>query len=172
MIRYLFYLVFVVCLVLLQTSILPYLPFVGRFYDFLIPLIVYLSLYKPLGDGLPVLAAGGLIMDMLSGAPIGIYMTTYLWVFIACRGAPRWISIRDHLLFSVLVVLGVLFQNVLFSAAVLMAEAPRFFTPHSLRIILLQLFWALVTAPFLWLGFRYLFVNPGRLSGKESRNGI
>lgn len=172
MIRYLFYLVLVVFLVILQTSILPYLPVVGRFYDFLIPFIVYLSLYKPLGDGLPVLAAGGLAMDMLSGAPIGIYLTTYLWIFIACRGAPRWISIREHLLFSLLVVLGVLFENILFSVAVLSAETPRFFTAHSLRIILLQLFWALVTAPFFWLGFQYLFVNPGWLSGKGSRNGI
>ena len=172
MIRYLFYLVLVVFLVILQTSILPYLPEGGRFYDLLIPFIVYLSLYKPLGDGLPVLAAGGVAMDMLSGSPIGIYLTTYLWVFIACRGAPRWISIRPHLLFSLLVLLGVLFQNTLFAAAVLSAETSRFFTAHSLRIILLQHFWALVTSPFLWLGFQYLFANPGWFSGKAGRNGI
>ena len=171
MIRYLFYLLLVVFLVILQTSILPYLPAVGRFYDFLIPFIVYLSLYKPLVDGLPVLTVAGLAMDMLSGAPIGIYLTTYLWVYIACRGAPRLVSIRSQLLFPALVVLGVLFQNLIFAAAALSSGNPGLFNAHSLRIILMQHVWALVTAPFLWMGFHYLFFSPGWFAGPAGRNG-
>ncbi len=171
MIRYLFYLFLVVLLVLMQTCILPYLPAIFRFYDFLVPFAVYLSLYHTLGEGLPVLLIAGLTMDMLSGAPIGIYLTTYLWVFVAFRPVPRWVKVKDHFLFSLLSVLGVLFENLIFVIAILLGPHRLFFTAQSLQTIVLQLFWAFVTAPFLWLGFQYLFDNSGRFFPKRTKNG-
>lgn len=156
-----FYLVVTVLLVIVQTSIIPYMPGFFRFYDFLVPLAVYLSLYKPLSHGLPVLIAAGLIMDMLSGAPIGIYLTTYIWVFLAFRRVARWVGIKDHMLFSMLAVIGVLFQNLIFSAAMISWSFQEFLVFQNLQVILLQVFWAVVTAPFLWLGFRYCFTDYG-----------
>ncbi|MFP4158727.1 MAG: hypothetical protein ACLFQ9_03335 [Desulfobacterales bacterium] len=166
MIRYLFYLITVVFLVIVQTSIIPYMPGILKFYDFLVPFVVYLSLYKPLSHGLPVLAAAGLVMDMLSGAPIGIYLTTYLWVFLAFRRVARWVGIKDHLLFSLLAVLGVVFENLIFSV-VLISSSPRvFFTLDSLELIFLQVLWTVVTAPFLWLAFKYCFGDHGRIEAR------
>lgn len=138
------------------------MPQALRFYDFLVPFAVYLSLYKPLCEGLVVLAAAGLVMDMLSGAPIGVYLTTYLWVFLAFRRVGRWVGIKDHLLFSLLAVLGVLFQNIIFIIAVVAGSSRGFFTIQSLQIILLQIFWTMVTAPFLWLGFKRCFADYSR----------
>lgn len=142
------------------------MPEILKFYDFLVPLAVYLSLYKPLSHGLPVLIAAGLIMDMLSAAPIGIYVTSYLWVFLAFRRVARWVGIKDHLLFSMLAVIGVLFENLIFAIAVIPANPQGFFTLQSLQIILIQVFWTVITAPFLWLGFNYCFTDHGRLPGK------
>ncbi|MCF8111050.1 MAG: hypothetical protein K9J85_06135 [Desulfobacteraceae bacterium] len=165
MIRYLFYLIIVVLLVIIQTSVIPYMPPVFRFYDFLVPFAVYLSLYTPLGEGLVVLAAAGLVMDMFSGAPTGVYLITYLWVFLVFRRVGRWVGIKDHLLFSGLAVLGVLFQNLIFAMVVVAGSSRGFFTLQSLQIILLQVFWAVITAPFLWLAFKLCFADSGRRYG-------
>jgi len=40
-------------LVILQTTIMPYLPLLEKFYDLLIPFIVYLSLSRPVRESLP-----------------------------------------------------------------------------------------------------------------------
>lgn len=166
MIRYLFYLITAIFLVIVQTSIIPHMPGILKFYDFLVPLAVYFSLYKPLSHGLPVLAAAGLVMDMLSGAPIGIYLTTYLWVFLAFRRVARWVGIKDHLLFSMLAVLGVVFENLIFSVALISSSPRVFFIVDSLELILLQVLWTVVTAPFLWLGFKYCFGDYGRIEAR------
>ncbi|MFW6082107.1 MAG: hypothetical protein ACOC7W_09340 [Desulfosalsimonas sp.] len=166
MIRYLYYLVTAVFLVIVQTSIIPHLPGILKFYDFLVPLAVYFSLYKPISHGLPVLVAAGLVMDMLSGAPIGIYLTTYLWVFLAFRRVARWVGIKDHLLFSLLTVLGVFFENLIFAVAVVSGQPRGFFALDSLELILLQVLWTAITAPFLWLGFRYCFADRVRAAGR------
>ncbi|MFW6297283.1 MAG: hypothetical protein ACOC03_02165 [Desulfosalsimonas sp.] len=166
MIRYLFYLIIVIFLVIAQTSIIPYMPASLRFYDFLVPFAVYLSLYKPLGEGLPVMIAAGLVMDMFSGAPIGVYLTTYLWVFLAFRRVARWVGMKQHLLFSLLTVFGVLFQNFIFAIAVFSGSSQGFFSLQSLQVIFMQVFWAMVTAPFFWLGFMRCFADYGRVHGK------
>ncbi len=166
MIRYLSYFIFAVFLVIIQTSIISYMPAALRFYDFMVPFAVYLSLYRPLRDGLPVLLAAGFVMDMLSGAPIGVYLTTYLWVFLSFRRVVRWVGLKDHLLFSLLTVLGIGFQNLIFAVAVIFGSPQGFFILESIRVILMQIFWAVVTAPFLWLGFRYCFAEYGRIPGR------
>lgn len=164
MIRYLSYLIFAVLLVIIQTSIIPYMPAVLKFYDFLVPLAVYFSLYKPVRQGLPVLIAGGIIMDMLSAAPIGIYLTTYLWVFLAFRPIARWVGIKDHLLFSMLAVIGILFENFIFAIAVIFDYSQGFFTVETLQVVLMQVLWTVVTAPFFWLGLSYCFSDQGRVT--------
>ena len=45
--RYFFNISVCLCLVLLQTTVMPYLPLLDSFYDLLIPLIVFLGLYRP-----------------------------------------------------------------------------------------------------------------------------
>lgn len=171
--RFLSYVFVLMLLVVLQTCAIASLPAIFRFYDLLVPFAVYLAIYKPLRVGLPILLAAGMIMDMMSAAPIGIYLTTYLWLFLALRQIPRWVRIRHHMLFILLSMLGVGFQNIVFGVAVLSISRTPFFTAHTMRVIVVQLFWSFVTAPFLWLGFQYLFGgsngNPAAVENNEQR---
>ena len=77
-------------LVILQTTIMPYLPPLDKFYDLLIPFIVYLSLSRPVRESLPFILFLGYIMDNLSGGPFGLYLTTYFGIQTAvCRRCAR-----------------------------------------------------------------------------------
>lgn len=157
--RYLLSLVVIIVFIVAETSVLPYMPSVFRFYDFLVPFAVYLSLYQSLATGLPVIIAGGMAMDMLSGAPMGIYLASYLWIYLIFRLVPGWVRFGDHILFFFLSIIGVAIENVIFATAVWVISNVSFFTVHTGKTILLQLFWTMVTAPFLWIFFQFLFAG-------------
>ena len=62
-------------LVILQTTVMPYLPLLDSFYDLLIPFIVFIGLSRPVRESLPFVFCLGFIMDNLSGSPFGLYLT-------------------------------------------------------------------------------------------------
>jgi rod shape-determining protein MreD len=70
---YCFYIGICLCLVILQTAVLPHIPLLDTFYDLIVAFIIYLGLYRPLRDGLLLALFLGFIMDNLSGSPFGIY---------------------------------------------------------------------------------------------------
>ena len=58
---------FCVCFgfILLQTTIFPLLPPFGRFFDLIIPFVVYLGLKRPGKENLPIIIILGVIADNL-----------------------------------------------------------------------------------------------------------
>ncbi len=106
-------------LVILQTTIMPYLPLLDKFYDLLIPFIVYLSLFRPVRESLPFVLFLGFIMDNLSGGPFGLYLTTYFWLYVGVKGITMFIQVGNRLLIIALIVAnGVLFENLILLGAV------------------------------------------------------
>ena len=61
----LFYILVSLCLVIVKTTLIPALPMFNKFYDLLIPIIIYLSLFRPLREGIPIILFFGVIMDSL-----------------------------------------------------------------------------------------------------------
>ena len=51
----LFYILVSLCLVLIKTTLIPALPLLNKFYDLLIPIIIYLSLFRSLREGIPII---------------------------------------------------------------------------------------------------------------------
>ena len=173
MMRYGLALLLIIMLIVVETSVLPYLPQMIRFYDFLVLFAVYLSLYQSLSAGLPLVVIAGLAMDVLSGAPLGIYMASYLWVFLVFRRVPTWVRIGDHTLFFILSLAGVAIQNLIFGMAAWSISRVPFFTVHTGMMVLFQLLWTVVTAPFFWFLFQSLLEVSNRgSSGSEQANGV
>jgi len=85
-------------LVILQTTVMPYLPLLEKFYDLLIPFIVYLGLSRPVRESLPFVLFLGFIMDNLSGGPFGLYLTTYFWLYVGVKGITMFIQVGNRLL--------------------------------------------------------------------------
>jgi rod shape-determining protein MreD len=142
-------------LVILQTTVMPYLPLLDKFYDLLIPFIIYLSLSRPVRESLPFVLFLGFIMDNLSGGPFGLYLTTYFWLYVGVKGVMTFIQVGNRLFIITLIVVGgVLFENLVLLAAFAMLGTRQQFAGDALGIIAVQLCWAATTGSLFLLFFR------------------
>ena len=140
-------------LVILQTTVMPYLSVLDRFYDLLIPFIVYLGLFRPVREGLLFVCFLGFIMDNLSGAPFGLYLTTYFWLFVGVKWVTAFLQIRNIVLLPMLIASGILVNNFLFIGTIALSVNRPEFTIDVLSRIVYQLLWAVITGPVLLILF-------------------
>lgn len=165
--RYPVFLAMSIFLMVVQTAIIVELSGAISFYDLLIPLVVYFSLYRPFSEGLFILLAAGMMTDMVSGAPHGVYPTVYLWLFLAFRRTRRWIRIKQNILFPVIVIIGVLFENTVFWISISMQSGRFVFSAPALKILFFQLLWAVITTPILFILFHAVFSAADRLGARK-----
>ena len=142
-------------LVILQTTITPYLPLLETFYDLLVPFIVYLSLSRPVRESLPLVLFLGFIMDNLSGGPFGLYLTSYFWLFVGVKGITMFIQVGNRLLIiSLIVAGGVLFENLILLLAFATLGSGQPFAGDALKIVAVQVLWAIFTGSLFLLFLR------------------
>lgn len=152
---YCFYIGVCLCLVILQTAVLPHIPLLATFYDLIVAFIIYLGLYRPLRDGLLLALFLGFIMDNLSGSPFGLYLTTYCWLLIGVKWITTLIQVGNRVLLSLIVAVGVFIQNCIFIATFGMLGADSTLPAGALRTVLIQIIWALGTGSLMLMFFRH-----------------
>ncbi len=142
-------------LVILQTTIMPYVPLLDKFYDLLIPFIVYLSLSRPVRESLPFVLFLGFIMDNLSGGPFGLYLTTYFWLYVGVYGITMFIQVGNRLLIIAFIIAGgVLFENLILLGAFALLGPRQQFAGDVIEIVAVQVLWAFFTGSLFLLFFR------------------
>lgn len=148
------------CLLILQTSIVPDLPFFDRFYNLLTPYIVYLGLYRPARDGLPLTILIGFVMDNFSGGPFGLYLVTYLWVFAGTRRVVRFFRVGFNPLLPLVLVAAVVFENALLIGTLALLRPGAGYQSIILEMVSWQIFWAFLTGAFVipFLHFLHVFL--------------
>jgi cell shape-determining protein MreD len=160
-------------LIILQTVIIPALTLLDRFYDLMIPFVVYLGLFRPVRESLPFVLLLGFVMDNLSGSPVGLYLTTYFWLFVGVKGIARLLQVKDRLLIIMLIVaVGVLVENLIFLGTLTILGPEQQLAGNAARTVVVQVLWALWTGPVflmifknmqkkLDLGFRAIYARKG-----------
>jgi len=113
-----------ICLgfIVIQTTLFPLFAWLTDFYDLLIPFVVYLGLFRPLKEGLPVVFFLGLTMDTLSGGAFGIYSTTYFWLYACIAWLIGILHFKNNLLLPFIVVVGVLMENLVFLGTIMLGN--------------------------------------------------
>ena len=143
-------------LVILQTTVMPYLTMLDRFYDLLIPFIAYLGLSRPVREGLLFVCFLGFIMDNLSGSPFGLYLTSYFWLFIGVKCITQMLQVGKRVfIITVIVAVGVLVENLIFLGSFAIFSPEQRIAGDAVKIVAVQILWALLTG-FLFL---ILFIN-------------
>lgn len=145
--RYGFYISICLFLLILQTTILPYIPVVQGMYDLLIPFVIFISICLPIRESLPFALALGLIMDNLSGSPFGLYLTFYLWLFISVRFIIKFLRVSNKFFLSVVVIFAVLVENILMIAIFTFFGPVRQLPVDAFVVVTQQFLWALATGP-------------------------
>jgi cell shape-determining protein MreD len=152
---YCFHVGICICLVLLQTTIMPYFHLFDRFYDLLSPFVIYLSLFHSLRQSIPVVLFFGIVMDSLSGGPFGLYLTTYVWLFVGIRWIITFLHVGDSFLLPFIVAAGVLLQNFIFIGTIAMFEPDAQFLSAAISTVTIQVLWAIFTGPIFLIFFNY-----------------
>jgi hypothetical protein len=150
-----FYLCVSFCLIVLQTTIVPYLPLFDNFYDLPALFIIYLSLYRPVRESLPVVIFLGFVMDSLSATPFMLYITAYLWLFISMCGIARILRLEGRFRLPFIVVSGVLIENLIFMMTIFVLDSGFRFSLTVVRSIAVQSLWALCTGSLFLVSFDY-----------------
>ncbi len=76
---------FVFSLILIRTTMDPLFPSWFRHCDVLLPFVVYLGQRRNLPEGLILTLFSSHIFSLCSAAPIGVFTTNYLLIFIVAR---------------------------------------------------------------------------------------
>lgn len=140
-----------VFIIAFQTGMATYLPIEARPCDLMIPLAVYLTLYRRPEEGLPALIIAGAFMDALSSGPVGVYIVTYIWIFFVFKRMTRWVHIHYAALFFIVSCFGLLFENAIFWIAALFSPHPLAFPEKGPVILSVQLAWLICAVPFLFI---------------------
>ena len=151
------YLVFSILLVCFQTTVLPVFPKLFAQFDLLVPLIVFLTLFRSSAGILPVILIAGSLMDLLSGGSGGVYIITYLIIFAGFRNTPGYFHFKSQVLFQMALLLAVLLENVVFNIVLSFQAQALHFSLDTGRVLAVSLLWALIGGPFFYGLFNVVF---------------
>lgn len=150
---YCFHIFICLLLIVVQTTVMPYIPLFERFYDLLIPFIIFLSIFRSNRESLVIIFLFGFFMDIISGGPFGLYITAYVWLFIGVRWAVTFLHIGDSMLLPFVVALGVLMENFIFVVTSAMFEQSTRISEVMVSTIIVQVLWAIFTGPLFLMLF-------------------
>ena len=147
--------------VVFQTACLPVYFKSCCYVDLLLPLVIYISIFRPVIESVFLIVFFGLVMDSLSGTPFGLYIITYVWLLLGVRGSMQLFDAGSYFLFPLILALSVVFENLLFAFSVSTVPSMAVFT---------QALMAIVTAPFFLLLFNVLFHRLKKMAAMLGRD--
>jgi cell shape-determining protein MreD len=145
----LFYILVSLCLVLIKTTLIPGMPLFEKFYDLLIPILIYLSFFRTKLEGIPIVIFFGLIMDSLCGGPMGLYLAIYIWLYVGMRWAAQFLYTGSVFLLSLAVAIGVVFEIAVLLGYMAFLAPSASIPVDALETVILQILWALITGPII-----------------------
>jgi cell shape-determining protein MreD len=146
-----FYILVSLCLVIIKTTLIPGLQVFEKFYDLLIPIIIYLSLFRSMKEGIPIVLFFGLIMDSLCGGPLGLYLVSYIWLYAGMWWLRQFLHTGSFVLLAISVTIGVVFEGGVMLAYMVVLAPTEILPEDTLRTLLMQAFWSLTTGPAILL---------------------
>lgn len=165
---YFIYIVSSLCLITLRTALIPRLGFVGHFFDLLLPWVIYLAAFRPVHEALPFVVFMGALMDNLSGGPFGLYLTSYVWLYIAVRLAATVVRAENAMVLVLIIIAAVVFQNTFFFMVINMSGGGGHTAGEAIRVVSEQIGWVLLTGPLIALGMR----QAKRLTSRRTRKAV
>ncbi|MFZ2631194.1 MAG: rod shape-determining protein MreD [Desulfosalsimonadaceae bacterium] len=149
--------VFFALLICLQTTVFSNLSGAFPLYDLLIPAVVYLTLFRPYKTELPAIMVAGVIMDLLSEAPMGFYLITYSAILLVFQKSKKYLHVKNMGLFQIVSIIGILMEYCVFSVFTSIQAMTVDVPFHAIQTLLIQVVWAAVTLPFIYLILNYGF---------------
>ncbi|RLC31092.1 MAG: hypothetical protein DRH32_04775 [Deltaproteobacteria bacterium] len=151
---FLFHIVITLCIIVLQTAVVPLFCTTPGVYDLLIPFVVYAGFFRPVAEGLSIIILLGLVMDCLSASPFGLYLTAYVWLYAGAKWLVRFLHVHSGVVLFFIVPAGVLFENILWLLTITLLGRMELVSSGAVVTgVSQQVLWAFFTGPFFLFGY-------------------
>jgi len=148
----LFYLLLSLALVIVQTTLVPEIAFFHCCFDLLIVNVLYVSLFGSHGFFIIYVGVLGWIMDCLSGAPSGFYLSSYLWIYIFVQLLRHVVHAENFIFIPVISAFAVVVEHGFLIFILLAKQGGWFFSVTDMLAMGKQILVAFFMIPlFLWL---------------------
>lgn len=141
--------------IVLQTACIPPHFLFIRYFDLLLPLVIYVSVFRPAAESIFLVLFFGILMDSLSGSPFGLYSITYVWLLLGVRGSMLFLDAGSYFLFPLILAAALIVEHLLFSIYKVAIPSGE---------IWVTVLWALITAPLFLLFLNTMFKKCRQLS--------
>jgi len=144
----------VVCLILMlvQTVIIPLLPQL-RGFDLYIIYVIYLGYSSGFFQGLLITVMTGAVLDTISVAYFGTYMTVYFWLFLFVRVGLAYFHTASPLFVAGAAAAGIAIENLVFWHISWVSHSLQLFPVPGIRCWVLQTVLGVSASPVLIKGF-------------------
>lgn len=152
---YIFYIIQGIFLIIFQTTVFPESSLFKDFYNVLTPYILYLGIFRPIREGAPIVVLLGFAMDGISGGPLGLYLTIFVWLYIGTRWLIQILHVGNVLLLAAVVAIGIAVECIIHFAIVVIQSPLNKIPPNAFKVTINQVLWAIFTGPLLLSFFHY-----------------
>ncbi|MBF0203471.1 MAG: hypothetical protein HQK67_03960 [Desulfamplus sp.] len=147
MIKFCFYVLLSLTLMLIQTSLLPS---VSRFPHGFDPLIIIILFFSLMFSNSAIIIAVFLIgwcMDSLSGAPLSLYTITYIWIFILVQFLKQFVHRGNIIFLPCISAFAVMMENAFLFFSFFVRYGIEFISIQNIVVAGKQSLWAFFLIP-------------------------
>ena len=148
----LFFIFFTVFLIVVQTIVLPDLPFFMQCFDLMIINVLFLCLVSTRYTTVLSIVVIGVVMDSLSGVPFFYHLFSYLWIYILVYLVRQVLFQRSMVFVLVISMVSVLIQHGLLLFSIFVRTSGQEVLEFDFSLLILQVILGFVfIPPGVWL---------------------
>jgi cell shape-determining protein MreD len=134
-------------LTIIQTAAFPDFFLSNHFFDLLIIIILYLGLVFKHPAIIFVLVLIGFIVDSVSGVYFGLYLTTYIWIYIIVQALKLIVFSRNIVFYLVIAATAVAIESIFLILSVFINQGKSGVASLNYYFMLKQMFLACIFIP-------------------------
>ncbi|MCD4740911.1 MAG: hypothetical protein K8R67_00305 [Desulfobacteraceae bacterium] len=142
-----FFVILTLFLTIMQTAVFPDFFLSHHSFDLLIINIIYLSLVFTHPGVIIAVIVIGCIVDSVSGVHFGLYLTTYIWIYVIVQGLKQFVFLRNIGFYIIIAATAVVIESVFLILSVFINQGNNGVLSLNYYLMAKQMFWASVFIP-------------------------
>lgn len=142
-----FFVILTLFLTILQTTAFPDFFLSYHSFDLLIINILYLSLVFTHPGMIVAVILIGCIVDSISGVHFGLYLTTYIWIYVIVQGLKQFVFLRNMGFYIIIAATAVVIESLFLILSVFINQGNNGVLSLNFYLMAKQMFWACIFIP-------------------------
>ena len=142
-----FFILVTLFLTIIQTAAFPDFFLSNHTFDLLIIIIIYLGLIFKHPAIIFVVILIGFVADSFSGVYFGLYLTTYIWIYVIVQGLKLFVFSKNLTFYIVIALIAVTVESLFLMISVFINQGETGVASLNYYLIVKQMFLACIFIP-------------------------